>query len=277
LRDWPFAGEIPTPISTMAGLGCPAIPASNGNIILSLLFQLEQSQWWTPEKLHAQQYRQAAELLRHARDSVPYYRESLNDIGWQSGEPLDDDIWRRVPLLRREDIQDGDGRALISTGYPKAHGATRKVNTSGSSGKPVTVISNAMTSVFWNVITMRDFLWRRVDLNAKVAVIRFDENRLAQYPDGLVLDYWLKSIQPFMATGACAVLDISTPVEPASGMAGAPEGGLSRHLSVQSGGAADFLPRTADSFAHALPGANRFRSAAAPRACALPRGVGLWR
>ena len=213
MRDGISAGEIPTPVSAMAGLAWPAIPQSNGNIILSLLFQLQQSQWWTPEKLRAQQYRQAAELLRHAGDSVPYYRERLKDIAWQSGDPLDDEIWRRVPLLRREDIQDGDGRALISTRYPKSHGATQKVNTSGSSGKPVTVLSNSVGSIFWNVITLRDFQWRRVDLNAKVAAIRFDENRLAQYPDGEVLEYWLKSIQPFFATGACALLDISTPVD----------------------------------------------------------------
>ena len=185
----------------MAGLGWPAIPASNGNIILSLLFQLEQSQWWTPEKLHAQQYRQAAELLRHARDSVPYYRESLNDIGWQSGEPLDDDIWRRVPLLRREDIQDGDGRALISTGYPKAHGATRKVNTSGSSGKPVTVISNAMTSVFWNVITMRDFLWRRVDL---ILAARRFERQGGGYP---IRRKQIGAISRWLGAGLLAEID----------------------------------------------------------------------
>ena len=157
MRDGISAGEIPTPVSAMAGLAWPAIPQSNGNIILSLLFQLQQSQWWTPEKLRAQQYRQAAELLRHAGDSVPYYRERLKDIAWQSGDPLDDEIWRRVPLLRREDIQDGDGRALISTRYPKSHGATQKVNTSGSSGKPVTVLSNSVGSIFWNVITLRDF------------------------------------------------------------------------------------------------------------------------
>ena len=103
--------------------------------------------------------------------------------------------------------------ALLGTGYPKGHGVTQKVSISSSSGKPVTVLSNAVASIFWNVITLCDFLWRRVDLNAKVAVIRFDENRLVQYPEGEVLDYRLKSVQPFHATGACALLDISTPVD----------------------------------------------------------------
>ena len=64
----------------MADLAWPAIPAGKGNIILSLLFQLEQSQWWTPEKLRAQRHHQAVELLRHARDSVPFYRGRLKDI-----------------------------------------------------------------------------------------------------------------------------------------------------------------------------------------------------
>ena len=87
------------------------------------------------------------------------------------------------------------------------------MSASGSSGKPVTVMSSAVAAIFWNVITLRDFLWRRVDLSAKVVAIRFDEKRQSRYPDGMLLDYWLKSIQPFLATGACAMLDISTPVD----------------------------------------------------------------
>ena len=206
-------GEIPPPISAMAGLAWPAIPERSGNIIFALLFQLTQSQWWAPDKLQAQQYRQAAELLRHARDSVPHYRARLKDFAWQGDAPLDAEIWRQLPLLQREDIQRRDGQALLSERYPKSHGATQKVNTSGSSGKPVTVTSSAVTSIFWNVITLRDFLWRRVDLSAKVAAIRFDGNRQSRYPDGRLLDYWLKSIQPFLATGVCAMLDISTPID----------------------------------------------------------------
>ena len=91
-----------------------------------MLFQLEQSQLWTPEKLHTQQYRQAAELLRHARDSVPYYREHLEDIAWQGGAPLDAETWRQLPLLPREDIQEGQGRALLSERLPKSTARPKK-------------------------------------------------------------------------------------------------------------------------------------------------------
>lgn len=181
--------------------------------MLGLLFQLEQSQWWTAERLSAQQFRQAGNLLRHARASVSHYRERLNDLAWDDGAPLDSELWRRLPVLRREDIQDGEGRALLSTHYPKSHGKIRKVHTSGSSGKPLAVTSSAMSAIFWNVITLRDFLWQRLDLDAKIAVIRFDKNRQARYPEGLTLDYWLKSTRSILATGACALLDIATPVD----------------------------------------------------------------
>ena len=197
----------------MAGLAWPAIPDANGNILLGLLFQLEQSQWWTPEKLQAEQFRQAGELLRYARDHVPFYRERLKDFAWDGRQPLDPNLWAQLPVLQREDIQTHGGSTLLSEKYPKGHGKTRKVNTSGSSGKPLTVTSNAMAAIFWNVLTLRDFLWRRLDFSAKMAAIRFDEKRRAQYPEGVVVDYWLKSAQPFLATGPCAVLDIATPAD----------------------------------------------------------------
>ena len=197
----------------MAGLDWPAIPGANGNIMLGLLFQLEQSQWWPAEKLQAQQFRQAGQLLRYARAQVPFYRERLKGFAWDGRQPLDPSLWAQLPVLRREDIQTHGGRALLSEKYPKSHGKTRQVNTSGSSGKPLTVTSSAMAAIFWNVITLRDFLWRRLDFSAKMAAIRFDEKRRATYPEGAVVDFWLKSAQPFLATGPCAVLDISTPVD----------------------------------------------------------------
>ena len=65
------ADNIPIPKSSLQGVAWPAIPDMNSNILLALLFQLEQSQWWPPERLRASQFRQADLLLRHAFESVP--------------------------------------------------------------------------------------------------------------------------------------------------------------------------------------------------------------
>ncbi len=75
---WPamtVAFDIPVPDSATPGIVWPAISDQSGNILLTLLFQLEQSQWWPPERLCAAQFGQAARLLRHAFETVPFYSE----------------------------------------------------------------------------------------------------------------------------------------------------------------------------------------------------------
>ena len=43
---------------------------------------LEQSQWWTPKQLQAWQEVRLHEVLRHAYEHVPYYRESFRRHGY---------------------------------------------------------------------------------------------------------------------------------------------------------------------------------------------------
>ena len=58
--------DLPIPASSMAGNLWPVVPGQRAAMMLALLFQLEQSQWWAPERLQAAQFRQAAEVLRRA-------------------------------------------------------------------------------------------------------------------------------------------------------------------------------------------------------------------
>ena len=63
-----------TPISGVTGMVWPALPGAADANILALLFQLEQSQWWTPDEIFQQQLRQAGELVAFAARTVPFYR-----------------------------------------------------------------------------------------------------------------------------------------------------------------------------------------------------------
>lgn len=117
------ASHIPIPDSSVPGIIWPAIPKLNSNILLTLLFQLEQSQWWPPERLRAAQFRQASHLLRHAFESVTYYQKRLGEVGFNPDTALDEEIWLRLPLLKREDIQQaekncGAGRCPKHTARP---------------------------------------------------------------------------------------------------------------------------------------------------------------
>ena len=150
------ANTIPIPQSTLRGIVWPAIPDINSNILLTLLFQLEQSQWWPPELLRAAQFSQADSLLRHAFETVPYYTKSLAEAGYSPDTSLNEETLLSLPLLQREDIQQA-GKELQTRALPKSHGKTRKVATSGSTGKPVKLIGTGLTSIFWNLFTVRDF------------------------------------------------------------------------------------------------------------------------
>ena len=148
--------QFPIPKSSVKGLAWPAISNQNGNILLALLFQLEQSQWWPPERLRQAQFQQASVLLRHAFENVPYYTTVLAEAGYDPKAKLDEESWRNLPLLKREDIQQV-GAQLHSRALPKSHGRTSKIATSGSTGKPVELVGTGLTSIFWNLFPVRDF------------------------------------------------------------------------------------------------------------------------
>ena len=202
---------LSSPTPSMEGNLWPAVPNQHSAIMLSLLFQLEQSQWWDPERLQAAQFRQAAEVLRHTRRTTPYYAELLSDIGWRYGQPLTADIWSELPLLRREDIQDA-GERLHSRALPKGHGKTGAISTSGSTGKPVRVLTTDLTTAMWVAFTLRDYIWRRCDFSAKFAAIRYDYNNTAGYPDGKQARSWGGAYGGALPTGPGAMLSITTPV-----------------------------------------------------------------
>ena len=61
--------------SAMHGVVWPAITDDRAAQALALQFQFEQSQWWPPEQLQAQQLKQFESVFRHAVTTVPYYRE----------------------------------------------------------------------------------------------------------------------------------------------------------------------------------------------------------
>ena len=78
---WDFGmRELPLK-SSILGIHWPAVPDPRGTALLAILFQLEQSQWWSVERLLDRQLHQFGLLLNHAHRTVPFYRERLKQIG----------------------------------------------------------------------------------------------------------------------------------------------------------------------------------------------------
>ncbi len=74
------------PIETpMTGIGWPVVPHGRGALILSLLYQLEQSQWWPAETMAHHQLGQLSTLVEHTAATVAFYGPRLQETGWSPG------------------------------------------------------------------------------------------------------------------------------------------------------------------------------------------------
>ncbi len=160
--------EIGLPDSVVDGIAWPALPSPDVNAVLSLAYQIDQSQWWTPEVLRAFQLRQVDNLIRHARNTVPFYRQRLVDVTDVSPGMLSMDDVRQIPLLQKSDIQDCYDD-LKSDAMPKSHLPVHKIVTSGSTGPPATLIGTSVTAVFHSALTIRWHTWHKRNFNLKMA------------------------------------------------------------------------------------------------------------
>ncbi len=173
-------------------------------MILALQFQLEQSQWWSPEALLEQQMRQAENLVAHLSRNVPFCAGRFEAIsGLQRGTMTMADF-RRIPLLKRADIQDA-GAAMFSRKLPPQHGPVTETTTSGSTGRPIMVKETAITHLIRQAINVRYHNWQRRDFTGKVAALV-----QVKTPSGISKS---KRWVPGYASGPMHSFNISRPVE----------------------------------------------------------------
>jgi phenylacetate-CoA ligase len=98
---------------------------------------LMESQYWPPEQMLEFQRNQLAQLLRHAKATVPFYKTRLDPLFSKNGE-IDWRRWHEIPILTRADLRERRTE-LLAQELPPGHGPTKDFSTSGSSGVPITV------------------------------------------------------------------------------------------------------------------------------------------
>jgi phenylacetate-CoA ligase len=106
---------------------------------------LMESQFWTPPQMREYQRSQLAQLLRHARATVPFYKTRLDPLFGKNGG-IDWSRWHEIPIVTRADLRERRTEFLARE-LPPGHGPTREFSTSGSSGVPITVTATAIAGV----------------------------------------------------------------------------------------------------------------------------------
>lgn len=200
-------------LSALPGIDWPAVPGPKAATLLALQFQLEQSQWWDRERLRTAQFGQLANLLKHARSTTPFYTQRFAQWPALEAEGVDEALVRQLPVLTRRDLQTC-GDAIYSRKYPVQHGPTNSVMTSGSTGTPVTVLQSGVVGLFWQAITMRDHLWHRRDLTARLGVIRYVADKaVGRPPDGSNDVGWGPATDLLVPRAPLSLLTVGSPIE----------------------------------------------------------------
>ena len=142
--------------------------------MLSVLFQLGQSEWWSAPMLWEAQRRQIREVIQHAVQNVPFYREHLARACAGLPAAFGRDDFARLPLLTRNSVQEHFA-SLRSERMPEGHGRISEGLTSGSVGDPLRFLATDLTNFFWHAFTLRDHLWHRRDFSQTMLVVRDGE------------------------------------------------------------------------------------------------------
>ncbi len=199
---------VATPNSGVGGIQWPALPGSMDIHAFAILYQIEQSQWWSPDELLAAQFRQVGELAEFALRNIPYYSDRLAPLRGLAPGALTQEIWRTVPILTRAELQ-AAGPALDWPAPLKGHGRVIPQISSGSTGRPVTVQCTELALLYRRAARLRGNRWHRRDYAGKVASIkRLTDGQRRVAEEGLSVG-WAAGYP----TGPLVYRDIAGPVD----------------------------------------------------------------
>jgi len=173
------------------------IPTPVAAGMIAIARQLEHAERLDARTLRAQQLRQLASLLAHARRYAPAYEMRLATL--DSAHDLDAAALASVPTLTRREVQD-DPDGLRCRVVPPDHGSLTEYASSGSTGRPIRVLGTRLHDLWWRALLLRDHLWHERDFNAKLGVLK---TRIS----GGTEPNWGAATAGVIATGPCVSLN----------------------------------------------------------------------
>lgn len=99
--------SLPYPVAQGARYAWALVPFPyrGGRVFCETLAFLLESQWWSRQTLLDHQNAQLARLVRHAYQTVPYYRQLLDERGLRPEDVQDAQVLRKLPLLSRHQVR----------------------------------------------------------------------------------------------------------------------------------------------------------------------------
>lgn len=141
-------------------------------IVPRYLETLRRTPFMRPEKLRDYQHGLLERLLRHARENVPFYRDSGRlDLVFRRDGSFDADRFRDIPVLTRREVQMA-GDTLRSADLPAEHGRAFKYTTSGSTSEPIAVWHSELSNgIARTALLLREFEQHGIDPTRRLAYL----------------------------------------------------------------------------------------------------------
>jgi phenylacetate-CoA ligase len=146
-------------------------------------------------------------LVRHARDTVPFYRDSLSRLF--RGDDIDLSRWQELPILTRADVV-ANHDTMLCQSLPAEAGSLYQGTTTGTTGKSLPILFNSLNMAAANAALARTARWWGIDTAGTMAKIVIHlEGAPVSYPEGRDGQGWCLT----NPESKVYELDMFTPVE----------------------------------------------------------------
>lgn len=151
--------------------------------VVALYNNLVQSQWFPLSKLEQIQESELVKLVKHHAEHTPWFNERLQEQNLTQQDVCTLKGLKQYKPFTKRDIQLA-GDKLKSDNVPDVYKPLGHVESSGSTGQPVSIDRTHINNVFWSAHTIRDHVWFKRDPKYKLAAIR------ANFNDAEMRDNW---------------------------------------------------------------------------------------
>lgn len=144
-----------------------AAQAVNGEPVYSKLRELENTQWYSLERLRELQWTRLKNLLHYAFENVPYYTKRFDFNGISPDDINSFEDMNNIPYLTKDDIWRHKA-SLISSNAPDNYMVAR---TSGTVGEPTVILKSKTSWAYHHAKLFRTYRWYGIDVGDRWAKI----------------------------------------------------------------------------------------------------------
>lgn len=120
------------------------------------LQELEESQWWTAERVREYQWQRVQRLVGHVYTQVPYYRRQMGELGMEPGDVRGPVDYRKLPVLTKQIINE-HREDLVADNADRSR--LIKTASGGSTGAPVALYHDPGMVAGYRAVKLRNFKW----------------------------------------------------------------------------------------------------------------------